>query len=55
MKDADAKVYFNDGREPEVIHKVTDIHKKAFHFVIFAEDGSHLYELGDIERIEVKV
>lgn len=55
MKDVDAKVYFNDGREPEVIHKVTDIHKKAFHFVIFANGRGHLYELDKIERIEVTV
>lgn len=53
MKDMSVTVYFKDGREPEVIKDVNNFHKKAFHFVMFANNRVHLYELDKIERIEV--
>ena len=55
MKDINATIYFKEDKVPEVIKNVTDLHKKAFHVVIFANGRGHLYELDKIERIEVTV
>lgn len=49
-----AKIYLKGYSHPIRLEEIKEIHKKAYHVVIFTELKTFLYELDQIERIEVE-
>lgn len=49
-----AKIYLKGFSHPVRFDDIKEIHKKAYHVVIFTEYKTFLYELDQIVRIEVE-
>lgn len=49
-----AKIYLKGYSTPVRLQYITEVHRKAYHIVIFTETKRFLYEIDKVERIEVE-